>query len=125
MSETSETLLLAAKWTDDCQGKKDYDGRILSISTRYWPRGGGFHLFDSRHPELGLQNNETRPRIKPSATSSLVIWYLDENGCQDSLDIVSAEFKGETFEEINPQVEAWAQKQMDRAVSILRKEFES
>ena len=30
-----------AKWTDDCQGKKDYDGKILCLSTRYWPRGGG------------------------------------------------------------------------------------
>ena len=32
-----------AMWTDDCQGKKDYDGNMVSISTRYWPgpSGGG------------------------------------------------------------------------------------
>jgi len=26
-----------AEWTDDCQGKKDYDGPIITIATRYWP----------------------------------------------------------------------------------------
>ena len=30
-------LLLAAEWTDDCQGKKDYDGDVLAITTRCWP----------------------------------------------------------------------------------------
>ena len=115
---------LSAQWTDDCQGKKDYDGQVLSISTRYWPRGGGFHAFDKGRPELGFRGNETRPEIRPSATSSLVVWYLDEDGCEDTLDLAKAEFEGETFEEIAPQVEKWAQEQMARAVAILKAEFQ-
>lgn len=116
-------MKLVAEWTDDCQGKKDYDGDILSISTRYWPRGGGFHVFDRLRPELGMQDNETRPEIKPSATSSLVIGFRDEDGCEDTFELASAEFEADTFEEIAPQVRDWAQTQMDRAVTVLRAEF--
>lgn len=25
------------KWTNDCQGKMDYDGEVVSINTRLWP----------------------------------------------------------------------------------------
>ena len=42
MSET-EKLKVSARWTNDCSGKKDFDGRIVDLSTRYWPRGGGFY----------------------------------------------------------------------------------
>jgi hypothetical protein len=119
------TMKLSAEWTDDCQGKKDYDGQVLSISTRYWPRGGGFHAFDSNHPERGLEGNEARPEIRPSATSSLVIWYLDEGGCEDTLNLARKEFEGDTLEEIKPQVEAWAQEQMDKAVAVLKSAFQS
>ena len=46
MLETSQ-FKLVARWTDDCQGKKDFDGRLLSYSTRYWPasyRGSGIYI---------------------------------------------------------------------------------
>lgn len=43
-------MKIDAKWTPDCQGKKDYDGQILSISTRYWPSGGGFATFSYTEP---------------------------------------------------------------------------
>jgi hypothetical protein len=116
-------MKLNAEWKDDCQGKRDFDGQVLSISTRYWPRGGGFHVLDRSRPELGMQGNETRPEIRPSATSSLCIWFLDEDGSEDTLDLARAEFEGETFEEIAPQVEAWAQEQMNKAVAVLRAAF--
>lgn len=32
-----ESFKPAAAWTDDCQGKKDYDGRLIDISCRYYP----------------------------------------------------------------------------------------
>lgn len=123
MSETSNSLQLDAQWRDDCQGKKDYDGEILSISSRYWPRGGGMDIFDFDTPELGLQGNDMRPEVKPSAHSSLMLRYKDSDGDGDDLTLAEAEFEAETQEEVQAQVEAWAQKQMDRAVALLRNEF--
>jgi len=35
------------KWTNDCQGKKDFDGPIVTLSSRYWPSGGGFSMLDT------------------------------------------------------------------------------
>jgi hypothetical protein len=112
-------MKLSAQWTDDCQGKKDYDGPILSISTRYWPRGGSFLVFDSNNPQLGMQGGESRPHIKPSATSSLVI----NHGEEDYLKLVTADFEAETEEEVKAAVEMWAQTQMDKAVMVLRAAF--
>jgi hypothetical protein len=122
----SDNLKLYARWTDDCQGKKDYDGPIISISTRYWPRGGGFHLFNSDHPQDGFQGNETRPEVKPSATCSLVIRHgerEDGGGGGDWIKLISKEFEGDTFESIKLEVEAFAQAQMDRVVEILKGEY--
>lgn len=125
METAEQRLKLDARWTDDCQGKKDYDGEILSISTRYWPRGGGFQTFDSRKPELGLQGNDARPDVKPSANSSLMVRYKDPDGGDlgDDLTLAEMYFEADTEQEVKAQVEAWAQVQMDRAVAVLRKEF--
>ncbi len=123
MNTAEQQLKLDARWTDDCQGKKDYDGDILSISTRYWPRGGSALVFDSSHPELGLHKPD-RPDIKPSAHSSLMLRYADADGDADDLKLIEKEFEAETQEEVQSQVEAWAQEQMDRAVAVLRKEFD-
>lgn len=119
MKTAEQQFKLDAKWTDDCQGKKDYDGEILSISTRYWPRGGGFHVFDRDNPKRGFQGNEARPQIRPSAQSQLVIYHAESG----YLTLVEQEFEAETQEEVQAQVEAWAQAQMDRAVAALQREF--
>lgn len=103
------TLKLQAEWTDDCQGKKDYDGNILSISTRYWPRRVGFWL----------AQNEARPDILPSARSALVL----RHGSDDCTTLIEQEFEAETREEVQRQVEIWAQAQMDRVVNILRQHY--
>lgn len=118
MSESGD-FKIDAQWTDDCQGKKDYDGEIVGISTRYWPRGGGFSVFDRDSPALGMQGNEARPAIKPSAKSSLVI----RHGVGDYLDLASMEFTAETEEEVKAAVEEWAQLQMDKVVQALRALF--
>lgn len=123
-----DQIKLYANWTDDCQGKKDYDGPIIEISTRYWPRGGGFHVFDRDSPSLGMQGNESRPEIKPSANCSLIICCgpkEDGDGGGDSLTLIEQEFEGETFEEVAAQVEAFAQAQTDRVVSLLKREYSS
>jgi hypothetical protein len=43
--EAIEEGIGGIKWRNDCQGKKDYDGRIVHVSSRYWPRGGGYFTF--------------------------------------------------------------------------------
>lgn len=37
-------------WVSDCQGKQDYDGSLVSVSSRYWPpnyRQDGLHSAES------------------------------------------------------------------------------
>lgn len=100
MTEAGTPLLLAAKWTHDCQGKMDYDGNILSISTRYWP--GSYQA-----------NGYV------SAKSALVLWGADG----EDVELSVREFEAEDFATLAPRVEEWAQGQMDRAVRALRAEF--
>jgi hypothetical protein len=114
-------IKLAAKWTNDCGGKKDYDGDILSVSTRYWPEDGGFWIGD----EKGFRKNDILS--KPSAKCSLCFWDGSEGTREDTggaySNLISADFEGDTFEEVAAKVEAWAQEQTDRAVAALRREF--
>jgi len=112
----TSTLKLNAKWEDDCCGKKDYDGDILRISSRYWPRGGSTLSFNTATPELGLHHVDDGN--KPSATSNLLLYA---NG--GYLVLATKDFEAETFEEVAAQVEAWAQEQMDKAVAALRTAF--
>jgi hypothetical protein len=112
-------MRLDAEWTDDCQGKKDYDGEILSVSTRYWPAGGGFHVFDTREPEKGLHLNDYGS--KPSAHCSLLL--RDAN--DEDVTLIDKEFEGESFSAVSQQVEAWAQEQYEKAISVLRAAFVS
>lgn len=115
-----EDLKLAAAWTDDCNGKKDYDGDILSVSTRYWPAGGsGFTTMRAGDTVIITTDATGEP---PSAQSRLILRHGDPED-RDYLVLVSQEFEGRTFEEVATQVEAWAQAQMNRVVRVLRAEF--
>lgn len=113
-------MKLAAEWTNDCQGKKDYDGEILSISTRYWPRGGGFWVMNNEGPgRVSIQENDARPEIKPSAHSSLIVRHDGDNYST----LAEAEFEADTEGEVKAAVEAWAQVMMDKAVEALSNAF--
>lgn len=103
-------MKVPAIWTDDCQGKKDFDGTLIHISTRYWPRGGGFYVLT---PERRWEGNEARPEIHPSAHSTI---YLRR---ADGEDVVLAEewFEGTTQEEVQRTVEAWAQREYEAMVA--------
>jgi hypothetical protein len=108
-----------AAWSNDCQGKKDYDGRLLDISTRYWPgpAGGGTMTFNSANGEI-----ETLPYgPRPSATSSILLRHgaPDENGYGDYLVWRSADFEGETEADVKSKVEAWVAQQMADVISAL------
>ncbi|HET6497261.1 MAG TPA: hypothetical protein VFH61_18085 [Thermoleophilia bacterium] len=101
---------LQAEWTPDCNGKQDYDADLLRLSTRYWPRGGGYMVwFEDRFEE-----NEDRPEIKPSAHAALLL--------QDT-ELTSASFEAETEEEVKQLVEAWADEQWQIACLALRSAF--
>ena len=116
---------IKAEWTDDCSGKKDYDGDIISLSTRYWPAGGGFSVFDREHPELGLQGNETRPGIRPSAKAEIVVQYADKDGDVDYYTLATEEFEADTEAEVKLAVEKWAQSQFENIVSCLKNYYGS
>ena len=109
-----------AKWTDDCQGKKDYDGSLIDISTRYWPRGGGFSVLTAERQWLG---NEARPDVRPSASASLLLRYIDDGGDEDYIDLVEQSFEAETQEEVQRAVEAWVQAKFDEVSTLLREHF--
>ena len=112
-------MKLEAEWTDDCQGKKDYDGDILSISTRYWPARGRWLQLDTRTPDKGLHEvNDSR--IPATAHCSLLLRGKGE----DSVELVDKRFEGASFEEISGQVEAWAQEQYSIAEAALREAFD-
>lgn len=120
--EKAETEL-GIEWTDDCQGKKDYDGDVLHFSTRYWPRGGGFSLTTTNeNGVVTVEENEGSPDVKPSAVSSLRLMNGDDNYTQIE-ELIEQKFEGETFEEVAEQVEAWAQEQMYKVAKALRSVF--
>jgi hypothetical protein len=102
-------MSIMADWTPDCQGKQDFDGPIIEVSTRYWPRGGGFSvLVDGQ-----WQENADRPKIKPSAHCSILL--RDSEAARDTV-LVDARFEGETEEEVKQAVERWANEQQQRIV---------
>lgn len=90
-----------AEWTQDCSQKQDYDGSIISLSTRFWP------------PRY--QSN-----AKFSAKSSI---HLDFKNYPEYLELISKEFEGDTEAEVKFKVEQWAQEQYERIIHILPKEF--
>lgn len=95
-------MLNGIEWTDDCQGKKDYDGDLVQLSTRYWP--GHHTVFDTVTPEKGLHEV---PGGKPHA--NCMIYLLDD---YDN-PLAKADFRGDTFAEVAAQVEAWVETQFN------------
>jgi hypothetical protein len=118
MSKTiTPTMLPFARWTDDCSGKKDFDGPIISVFTRYWPAGGSGMVYDTAHPELGLHpENNGAPA---SAHSEIVLRYYTAEGYANPEDdqgeyetLVEKEFKGGSGAEVRAQVVAWVHQQL-------------
>lgn len=109
-------MKIHAVWTDDCGGKKDYDCDLISLSTRYWPQGGGFFVLDS----TGFHGNEARPEIKPSAKASLRLGDLC-NG--PYIDLISEEFEGDTEAEVKAKVEEWAQSEYEKLIALVSSHY--
>ena len=100
------SFIPCAKWTDDCQGKKDFDGRLVSISTRYWP---------SNYSKDGRR----------SANASIVINHgePDQYGFADYLTIAEQDFNGETEEEVKRQVERWVNERLQEIAGLLMSHY--
>ena len=109
----STRIVSAAQWSDDCQGKKDYDGPLVSVSTRYWPRGGGFSTFDTATGEW--TENDSRPHICPRAVSKIVLNLKDD----DRTVLAVHEFQAESEADVKDQVESWVQGQFAEIVKSL------
>lgn len=108
-----------AMWTDDCQGKKDYDGRLLSISTRYWPRGGGFHVLTGGQ---FLSSEEVSPEVKPSAKAAIHFNFGTPNvpdGFGDYVVWKEQRFEADTEAEVKAQVEAWVREKVEEVRVLL------
>ena len=116
MTTDTDPIWHNARWTDDCAGKKNFDGDVLSISTRYWPAGGGF--FISKGGKL-RPSIEVCPDIKPSATAALMLRLAGGR----YIAIVAQAFKADTPEEVFAAVEVWATAQFNRAIAALSREF--
>ena len=106
-----------AMWTDDCQGKKDYDGRLLSISTRYWPEGGGAMTVDTATGVIG--NLPYGP--KPSAVASIDFNFgkPDTYGFGDYVTWKEQRFEADTEAEVKAQVEAWVREKVEEVRVLL------
>lgn len=89
---------LKAEWRNDCQGKKDYDATLLKLSSRFYPRGGGFSMLDTSSGHW--EENCERPEIKPSASASILM---------QGTTIAEAEFTADTEEEVMRLVEEWGE----------------
>ena len=111
---------LQIEWTNDCQGKKDFDGDLVAISTRYWP--GHAFVLNATHPEDGIQQV---PAGLPSAKSKVRLFdgHPHHNGWSETL--LEKDFEGDTFAEVAAQVETWAQEQAERIVKAMRTEFQA
>ena len=112
-----------ATWTDDCQGKKDFDGPLISISTRYWPgpEGGG-SMFVENKPGTAPKISTVPYGPKPSAHSAIHLRLgpaEKDDGGGEYLIWREKEFDGDTEDAVKTQVEAWCSEQMNAVVALM------
>jgi hypothetical protein len=108
------------EWKPDCQGKWDYDCDLVSLSCRYWPQGGGFHVYDTMNGSW--EGNEVRPGIRPSAKASICIGDLAIGPYEELAEV---KFDGDTEDEVKAKIEAWAAEMIGRVDAAIRREFET
>lgn len=97
------TVYPAAQWSEDCQGKWDYDGPLLSISCRYWPASW------SRNGQC-------------SAVASIVLDHHSDQNEFDHPDTAlwrERHFYGQTEDEVKRKVETWVDQQFRQVRTLL------
>lgn len=109
-----------AHWTNDCQGKQDFDGPLLSVSTRYYPGPA-----NKNHGTLVFHRGKESVvpyGLHPSAHCSIHLRIgprEDGDGGGDYLVWREKEFEGETEVLVKAAVETWAADQMQQIVDLL------
>lgn len=106
-----------AVWTDDCQGKKDYDGGFLRISSRFWPgeqdHGEGMMVTEYT-PGKGVSIGSYK--LQQASAVAAIIMVLPAD---DTLTLREAKFTGANFKEVSADVEAWVQSNVDDIVRFV------
>lgn len=91
MSDTAEERPFV-RWADDVQGKKDYDGDLVSASCRYYP--GGY-----------------RADGQPSAFAGILIWFDDGGDEREYKVYATVDLVAPTEGQVRELVEDWVQDQ--------------
>src|SRR5579859_2859822 len=107
-------LKVDATWTPDCSGKQDFYGPMVSVSTRYWPAGGGYYV--STGPGDFRLSANGKP---PSAHSSIVLDVADTY----YVTLAEANFEAETESQVKAQVEHWVAEQLNIVARTMAKRF--
>lgn len=92
-----DDLKVPAAWQRDCGSKWDYDGRLVSLSTRYWG--------------------------DRTAKATIYLGSTQDAYYDDAVPLIEKEFSGQTREEVHRAVELWAKEQFSRIANALRREF--
>lgn len=126
MTKLNELLLNGfepcAEWSNNCQGKKDYDGRLLSISTRYWPASPtSLNAYDTKTGKW----SEVPYGGTPSASAAIHINFgePDQYGYGDYATLVEKEFSAPTEAEVKALVEAWVKETCETILTSLKHVF--
>lgn len=88
-------LLDLPAWTLDCQGKQDWDGVLVELSTRYWP-----------------SNYQSNGKVSTNCSILLA-----------GEPLVSKEFEADTESQVKAITEAWGRGRLDEIVQVLRCHF--
>jgi len=121
MAET--TVRVPAKWTPDCQGKWDFDGSLVTLSTRYWPRGGGFHVMGPQTGGDFVPSSDIMPDVKPSAHATIYLGDVADEYYDDKVKLAEIEVEADTEAEVKARVEEWVAEQYERIGIALRTLF--
>lgn len=87
------------EWTHDCQGKMDYDGTLVYVTSRTYPRF--YHAGDGPHHGKTLA----------TGSSTFMIGYTE---------VLSKEFHAETQEEVNAAITVWVREHLGKIEAAVR-----
>lgn len=108
-----------AMWTPDCGGAQDFDGPLLSVSTRYWPgpETGGFTVL---HGDGSVSKEPWGAQPHAAAAIHLRLGPRQEDdGGGDYLVWCEQDFEAPTEAEVKDLVERWVQAIMSDIVEAL------
>lgn len=113
--------VVVAKWRDDCQGKKDYDGEVVVLSCRYWPGADseqGTMIVTRDHNGqvvIGTEPHGERHHVHAS------ICLVKAGG--DFATLTHEHFYGNSFDEVRVATEGWAKGAVARVWRAVIVEF--